>query len=71
VQKKSKATTTIIKKLLHDFGGNMNVDVVLQRIGNAQHQRHRSLQKVAKENEERLNLCSKASWAFFKGNFHR
>jgi hypothetical protein len=35
VQKKSKAETTIIKKLLHDFGGNWNVEVVLQRIGNA------------------------------------
>jgi nitrous oxide reductase len=29
VQKKSKATTTIIKKLLHDFEGNWNVDAVL------------------------------------------
>jgi hypothetical protein len=38
VQKKSKATTTIIEKLLHDFEGNWNVDVVFQHIGNAQRQ---------------------------------
>jgi hypothetical protein len=69
VQKKSKATTAIIKKLLHDFGGNWNVDDVLQRIGNAQCQQCKSFLKVAKENGKRLNLCSKASWVFFKGNF--
>jgi hypothetical protein len=71
VQKKSKVAMTIIEKLLHDFGGNWNVDAVLQRIGNAQRQRRRSFLKVAKENGERPNLCSKASWAFFKGNFRR
>jgi hypothetical protein len=27
--------------------------------------------KVAKENGERPNLCSKASWAFFKDIFDR
>jgi hypothetical protein len=69
VQKKSKVVTTIIEKLLHDFGGNWNVDVVFQRIGNVQHQRWKSFLKVAKKNGKRLNLCSKASWAFFKGNF--
>jgi len=29
VQKKSKAAMTIIEKLLHDFEGNWNVDIVL------------------------------------------
>jgi hypothetical protein len=61
VQRKSKAATTIIQKLLNDFEGNWNVDVVLKRIGNAQRQRRKSFLKVAKENGERPNLCSKAS----------
>ncbi len=47
----------------------MNVDVVLQHIGNAQCQRRKSFLKVAKENGECPNLCYKASWVFFKGNF--
>jgi hypothetical protein len=71
VQKKSEVTMTIIEKLLHDFRGNWNVDVVLQRIGNVQCQRRKSFLKVAKENRKHPNLCSKASWAFFKGNFVR
>ncbi len=71
LQRKSKAATTIIEKLLHDFGGKWNVDTVLKRIGNAQRQRRKSFLKIAKENGERPNLCSKASWAYFKGNFHQ
>ncbi len=71
VQRKSRAATTIIEKLLNDFGGNCNVDVVLKRIGNARRERHKSFLKVAKENGEHPNLCSKASWAFFRSNFRR
>jgi hypothetical protein len=33
------------------------------------HQWRKSFLKVAKENGECLNLCSKASWTFFKDNF--
>jgi hypothetical protein len=61
MQKKSKVAMTIIEKLLHDFEGNWNVDAILQHMGNAQRQRHKSFLKVAKENGECLNLCSKAS----------
>jgi hypothetical protein len=68
-QKKSKATMTIIDKLLHNFKGNYNVHVVLQCIGNAQHQWHKSFLKVTKENWKHSNLCSKANYVFFKNNW--
>ncbi len=71
MQKKSKVAMTIIEKQLHDFGGNQNVNVVLQHIGNAQSQRRKSFLKVAKENGKCPNLCYKGKLAFFKGNFGR